>query len=158
GVQGHPRRALGLVPFGALGLLAALAWAAMSQSLGWPCLVLGVMGGLVSVPLRAAYQNAVPADARGNGMALMNAANHIAMTALAVLLFNLAWLRIVSAAGQIGMLAGLAALGVLLAWWALLRESMEQILEILLWPLYRIRARGPGLHRIPQRVPLLVVA
>ncbi len=158
GVQGHPRRALGLVPLGATGLLVALAWAATASDLSWPCLALGMMGGLVNVPLRAAYQEAVPADARGNGMAVMNTANYMFTTLTALLMFGLARLEIVTPAGQLWLLAALAAMAVLAAWWALVREALEQILEILLWACYRIHGRGPGLFELPRRGPLLLVA
>src|SRR5205807_6869638 len=33
-----------------------------------------------------------------------------------------------------------------------------QLLEIMLWPLYRIRGHGPGLEHFPPRGPVLVVA
>src|SRR5207237_1099137 len=65
GLQGHPRRALGLVPFGATGLLIGLMFAALgsSPSVGL-CLFLGITAGLVNVPLSAGYQHNLPAAAR----------------------------------------------------------------------------------------------
>ncbi len=93
-LQGHPRRSLGLVPLGATGLLLALAWATLATTAKAtlplvPCFLLGFMGGLVNVPLRAAYQAAVPADARGNGMAVMNTIIYVLTTALAVVMVGL---------------------------------------------------------------------
>src|ERR1700687_3689788 len=35
---------------------------------------------------------------------------------------------------------------------------LENILECLMWPVYPIRAYGPGVDRMPQRGPLLIVA
>jgi 1-acyl-sn-glycerol-3-phosphate acyltransferase len=158
GVQGHPRRQLGLVPYAATGLLAAFAWAAGSSDLTWPALLLGIMAGIINVPLRAAYQAAVPADARGNGMAIMNTANYLFGTMMAVVLFALARLQIISPTGQLWLLAALAGLGVLLAWWALLRDSLEQFIELLIWPVHRIRGFGPGLQQIPGHGPLILIA
>ena len=76
GWQRHPRRVLGLVPFGSLGLGIALIIAAASTVPGPAlCVVLGTMWGLINVPLSATYQAALPADARGNGMAVRNFAD-----------------------------------------------------------------------------------
>jgi 1-acyl-sn-glycerol-3-phosphate acyltransferase len=116
------------------------------------------MGGLVNVPLRAAYQEAVPADARGNGMAVMNTANYLCMTLLAALLFGLARLQIVSAAGQLWLLAALAIVGMLQAWRELLRDSLELVMEIVIWPMYRVHTYGPGRDQVPRRGPLLIIA
>jgi 1-acyl-sn-glycerol-3-phosphate acyltransferase len=110
------------------------------------------------VPLRSYYQLVVPADARGNAMAVMNTVYYGLTTALAVLLFALARVQALTLTGQLGLLAVLAALGALASWRALFRESFELALEVFLWPLYRIRGHGPGLDRVPVRGPLLIVA
>ncbi len=63
GLQRHPRRVLGLVPWGATGLTAGLIVAACGAIPGNAfCLVLGFMAGLVNVPLAATYQVELPAD------------------------------------------------------------------------------------------------
>jgi 1-acyl-sn-glycerol-3-phosphate acyltransferase len=158
GLQGHPRRALGLVPPAATGMLLALVAAAFSADVAWPCLALGVTGGILNVPLRAAYQAAVPADARGNGMAVLDAAYRLAAVLLMALLFGLVHLGVLGPAGQLALLAALAAAGALAAWWFLARDSLELLVEILIWPLYRIHGRGPGVGRVPPRGPLIVLA
>jgi 1-acyl-sn-glycerol-3-phosphate acyltransferase len=158
-LQGHPRRSLGLVPFGATGLLLALGWAAASGAGPTPCLLLGFTGALVNVPLRAAYMAAVPADARGNAMAVMNTAIYLLAAALAVALVGLIGAGLLpSPMAQILFLAVLAALGVALSWYALLPHALEQLSEVLFWFLYRIRAHGPGKDLFPTHGPLLVVA
>jgi 1-acyl-sn-glycerol-3-phosphate acyltransferase len=174
GAQGHPRRSLGLVPLGATGLLLALAWVILANPLApnlsyngleggllslLPCFVLGFMGGLVNVPLRAAYQAAVPPDARGNGMSVMNTAIYVLTIAVALVLIALhesGLLR--TPAAQLTLLAGLAGVGALAGWRLLFPQAIEQLLEILLTPMYRVRARGPGFERIPRQGPLLIVA
>ena len=158
GLQGHLRRALGQVPFGVAGLLLALGWALLSSNLTWPCLMLGIMGGLVTVPLRANYQAVVPPDARGNAMAVMNTISYGLTAAFAGAMFGLARSGILSVRGQLILLAALAAVGAVTAWRVLFRESYEQVLEVILWPIYRMRGRGPGLEKLPVRGPLLVVA
>jgi 1-acyl-sn-glycerol-3-phosphate acyltransferase len=160
--QGHPRRSLGLVPLGATGLLLALGWATLaltSASGGLPCFVLGFMGGLVNVPLRAAYQAAVPADARGNGMAVMNTVIYVLTTALGLLMIGLVRGGVLpTPIAQLTFLAVLAGAGAAVAWWRLLPPAVEQFLEILLTPMYRVRTHGPGRDLLPRRGPLLVVA
>jgi 1-acyl-sn-glycerol-3-phosphate acyltransferase len=158
--QGHPRRSLGLVPLGATGLLPALAIYSFAGIGSWlASFVLGFMGGLINVPLRAAYQAAVPADARGNGMAVMNSAIYVLTTALSLLMVGLIGGGVLpTPAAQLGLLAVLAAIGAIAAWWHLYPQTVEQILELLLTPMYRVRIYGPGRDLVPRRGPLLIVA
>lgn len=158
--QGHPRRCLGLVPLGATGLLLVLIFHVLTgDSGGFSSFVLGFMGGLINVPLRAVYQAAVPADARGNGMAVMNTVIYVLMTVLALLLTGLIRGGLLhTPAGQLGMLSVLAGAGAIVAWWELYPLAVEQILEIMLKPMYRIRIHGPGLDQTPRRGPLIIVA
>jgi 1-acyl-sn-glycerol-3-phosphate acyltransferase len=162
--QGHPLRCLGLVPLGATGLLLALGWATLAidpeAALPLaPCFVLGFMGGLVNVPLRAAYQAAVPADARGNGMAIMNTVIYVLTTALALLMVGLVRAQVLrTPVAQLAYLAMLSGAGAAVAWWYLMPPAVEHLVEVLLTPMYRVRAHGPGLDLIPRRGPLLIVA
>jgi 1-acyl-sn-glycerol-3-phosphate acyltransferase len=158
GAQRHPRRALGLVPLGAAGLALGLIFAAAANAGILVCFLLGAMGGLVNVPLAAAYQIFLPADARGNGMAVRNFFDYVGISAVSVLLFGLAGEQMLSADGQMWLMAALAAAGAMLAWSFLCRETVELATEIALWPLYRIKGHGPGLDTLPLRGPLLVVA
>lgn len=160
---GHPRRCLGLVPPGAAGLLASLLWAMAVISPDVrvpliPALLLGFMGGLVNAPLRAAYLAAVPPDARGNGTAVMNTAIYL-MTA--ILTGGVAALTgagtLTSTAAQLAFLAVLAALGVVCIGVHLFPPFLELLLAGALWPSYRIRGHGPGLHNMPTSGPLIVI-
>jgi 1-acyl-sn-glycerol-3-phosphate acyltransferase len=158
GTQRHPRRSLGLVPIGATGLTVGLVFAAASNATPTVFFLLGVMGGLVNVPLAAAYQIFLPADARGNGMAVRNLFDYVMMAAMSVLLFLLAREALISAVGQLWLVAILASVGAVIAWKVLYRETIEQAMEIVLWPFYRIKAHGTELDKVPLRGPLLVVA
>lgn len=159
GVQGHPTRTLGQVPFGATGLTVAIIVAALLHPVpDWLCLLMGILGGLINVPLFATYQASLPADARGNGIAILNTFGYMAMTIMSAAMFGLARSELVPPAGQLWLVAGLALLGTGIAWWALLRDSYEQIVELLFFPMYRVRAQGPGVDEIPRTGPLLVVA
>jgi 1-acyl-sn-glycerol-3-phosphate acyltransferase len=164
GVPAHPRRNLGLVPLAGVGLLLCLGWGLAALRRGeplpaFPCLLLGFMAGLVTVPLRAAYQAAVPADARGNAMAVMNAVIYLSITLLSLLMTALVgakWLR--TPAWELGLVMALAAVGTGLCWKWLLPHAVELLTEGVLWPVYRIRVFGPGLDVFPREGPLLVVA
>jgi 1-acyl-sn-glycerol-3-phosphate acyltransferase len=158
GAQRHPWRALGLVPIGATGLTIGLLLAATAEPNPTVCFFLGAMGGLINVPLAASYQIFLPPDARGNGMAIRNLFDYLMMTAISIVLFVMARERLLSATGQMWLIATLAAIGTLVAWWVLYREVVEQAMEIVLWPFYRIKGHGTGLDTLPLRGPLLVVA
>jgi 1-acyl-sn-glycerol-3-phosphate acyltransferase len=159
GVQGHPRRALGLVPLGGLGMLAGLAWAGLSRgSMAGPGFAVGFMAGIVLVPLRAAYQGAVPADARGNALAISNTANYLMVILLALPIYTLSESQPLAGSGQVWLIAAWAAMGALVSGFIYFREILELITELLIWPLYRIRGCGPGLDDFPSQGPVLVVA
>jgi hypothetical protein len=120
GLVGDQSRSLGLVPWGATGLAAALAWVVGFTSVpSWLCVLVGAFGGLVNVPLLAAFQRAVPADGRGNANAILNTAGFLAMTLFSAVLAGLAGLGVLTPTGQFGFVAGFAALGALAAWLAL---------------------------------------
>lgn len=154
--EDHPRRGMGLIPPALTGMVAGLLWASGQSGLRGSALTLGLSAGLVTVPLRASYQAIVPAAARGNAMALLNAVCS-ALVALLVLAGQ-GWWGTVGMSGQLLVLAAAASLGAVLSWRALYRESLELLVDILLRPFYRVRARGPGLERFPPRGPALIVA
>jgi len=159
GLQRHPRRVLGLVPFGAAGMFAGVLLPALGALPSPPlCVVLGVMWGLVNVPLAATYQASLPADARGNGMALRNLADYACVGLIYLLVSVLANYGILTAPRQFWLVACVAGVGAAISWRVLFREVMEQVLEIVLWPLYRILSHGPGREQFPLRGPVLVVA
>jgi 1-acyl-sn-glycerol-3-phosphate acyltransferase len=158
-LQGHPRRSLGLVPFGTTGLLIALVQMAAAGPTLATCGLVGFSGALANVPLRAAYMAAVPADARGNAMAVMNTAIYLLTVMLAGLVTALVlvgWLT--TPLAQTVFLAALAAAGTAVSWYALLPQVVEQVFEILFLFMYRIRAHGPGKDEIPTHGPLIIVA
>jgi 1-acyl-sn-glycerol-3-phosphate acyltransferase len=159
GCQRHPRRVLSLVPIGATGMAAGTILIAIGVLPGQILsVILGMMAGLINVPLSATYQAALPADARGNGMAVRNFTDYVLVATLAGLFYALADSTLVTVTGQFWLLAALATGLAVAAWRTFIREVMEQLLEAGLWPLYRIRACGPGLEQVPLRGPLIVVA
>jgi 1-acyl-sn-glycerol-3-phosphate acyltransferase len=158
GIQAHPTRCLGQVPLAATGLVAGLLVAAVMQAVPWwLCFWFGAMAAIVNVPIFASYQAAVPADARGNAIAVINMAGYAFMTALSLVMVVLARFGL-SYQTRLWMIVGVAAVGMVLAWRYLLRDTYEQALEIGFWPMYRVRGHGPGLERIPRTGPLLILA
>jgi 1-acyl-sn-glycerol-3-phosphate acyltransferase len=159
GLQRHPRRVLGLVPIGATGLVFGLVLIALGV-LPSPVVfvLLGIMGGLVNVPLSATYQADVPADARGNAMAIRNFADYVLIALVSGTLAGLVHFEIVIVAGQFWLVAGLAAAATVVCWRTLFREFLELMIELGVRPLYRIRGHGPGLEQFPSEGPLLIVA
>lgn len=159
GLQGHAHRSLGLVPLAALGLAFTLIGVSIHASpAGWVFLLVGVMVGLINVPLYSAYQASLPADARGNGMAILNTAGNACMLLMGLLTYGLTRFRVLGPTGQLWFVAVLTGAGALVAWRALFRECLEQIMEVMLAPIYRVRGHGPGLDHCPRRGPVLVVA
>jgi 1-acyl-sn-glycerol-3-phosphate acyltransferase len=152
GIQGHPRRSLGLIPLVLAGLLL---WLLVVLTGGVPLLVfcgtVGALLGVLLVALQAGYQESLPGDARGSGMALSFALDALFWVLLYTFLNGadaaLAWPFWLAAAGL-----------VLFAGWFFFREMLEQFFELPVWFMYRIRARGPGKDIVPHHGPLLVVA
>lgn len=159
GLQWHPTRILGMVPFATLGFAAGLALAAILQGIPWwLCVWIGAMAGIINVPLFTAYQAGLPADARGNGMAVLNAAGYFCMTLATFAMQLLARNHVLQPASRLWIIVTLAGIGFLLALWYLRRDAWEQALELPFRIMYRIRGVGPGIEEIPLEGPLLVVA
>ena len=161
--QRNTRRSLGLLPLGLTGLVIAQAWIAVANDGGIapaaPSLLLGLMGGLINVPLRSVYQAAVPADARGNAMSVMNAIIYLMTTAVALVMYGLIQSgALADTRAQMWFLTFVLLAGAALAWRTLLAHVFEMIAEWLLSPMYRIRQSGPGVGCIPARGPVLLIA
>jgi 1-acyl-sn-glycerol-3-phosphate acyltransferase len=158
-LQLHRFRGLGLLFFAAVGLIVAFCWLALGGSPPWPCFFLGISAVLATVPQRSFFQQVVPSDTLGNGMALFQANAALCVLVLAGGLAALArWAFPESQAAPYWFLA-LAALFALIATVRILyRHIVELILELLMWPVYRVRGAGPGLEAFPATGPVLVVA
>src|SRR5262249_3541292 len=77
-----------------------------------PCLWLGLLGGLINVPLRAAYLGAIPVDARGNGTAVMNVAIYVFTAILAGMMVGLTGAGLLrTPLAQLAFLAAVAGAG-----------------------------------------------
>jgi 1-acyl-sn-glycerol-3-phosphate acyltransferase len=159
GLQWHPTRILGLVPFATAGFALGLAAAAIFQAgPWWLCLWIGAMAGIINVPLFTAYQMALPSDARGNGMAVLNATGYLCMTVAALTMHTLAQTHALSPIGRLWIIVLAAGTGVFFAWRYLLRDAWEQLLEIPFRIMYKVTGHGEGFEEVPISGPMLVVA
>jgi len=136
GREGDVRRALGLVAPASAGVLLALAGAALvpvgdTAFAAFLYLLLGITSGLANVPLRAALQAVVPADARGNAMAVTNFFIYVFTAVLSLLMVALARLAGLDAPWkQLCLLAGLAAVGTIVAGWSLAAQTRELFMNL----------------------------
>jgi 1-acyl-sn-glycerol-3-phosphate acyltransferase len=159
GVQKHPRRVLGLVPVGGVGFTVGMAYAATGDKPDpWFCALVGVAAGLINVPLAATYQAAVPADARGNAMAIRNLTDYVFATIAGIGMFLLGRFAGFDGPMQLWLVAGVSLLATIAAWWYFRRELVEQIIEFAFAVMYRFRAVGPGVDTFPLKGPVIVVA
>jgi 1-acyl-sn-glycerol-3-phosphate acyltransferase len=72
--------------------------------------------------------------------------------------FYLRWAGIWSGTGPVVILAAISLAAAFVSGWIYRRQCFEQLLEIAIWPMYRVRASGPGLQGCPARGPVLVIA
>jgi 1-acyl-sn-glycerol-3-phosphate acyltransferase len=155
GIQDHPRRSLGLIPLAVTGLCIAMA---VSVWLPTACLAIGVMAGVLHVALVSAYQSSLPEGTEATATTILETVGAVSCfggIALAILFHQEAWMSVTS---QLWSMITLTATTAVIAWWYLLREVIEQVTEWVLWPIYRIRAVGPGVHSFPSHGPALIVA
>jgi 1-acyl-sn-glycerol-3-phosphate acyltransferase len=119
-------------------------------------LTIGLLAAMVNVALWTSFQHLLPAQIRASGITLADAGAFAILAAGMVLAATPGWW--LSPGRIFWPLAGAVLLMALAAWRFYYRETLEQIMEVLLWPIYRIRCRGPGLASFPMRGPVLVVA
>lgn len=156
--QWHPRRLLGLAVLGGTLFMVVFVATAVGefQSLqGVGGGVLGFAGGMVIYSLALAYWKVIPREGRASALILQMIALSSACGVIAVLVLRTPTLLQFPGVFWLAAPGGIA---LLLLWVLWHREVIEQIIEFIIWPMYRIRGHGPGLQAIPMRGPLLIVA
>jgi len=147
-LQRFPIRQSGLMVIGwfLAAVFLSVQWAAPGWL--WPVVMLGGALGLTHAPARNYLLVSVPPSQRMAALGLLVFVQLFALL-LAIILLNfsppIVWL-----------LASISVtvLGIRL----IFRELFEQLVEILIWPLYRIKAFGPGATMMPSRGPMIVLA
>ena len=157
GLHAHPFRSIGLVPVGMLGLSICAIWGVAAGN--WQSSAAGITGfvGLTFVPLLTCYQIHQPTPTRGHGAALLQAgAASLTGGFLVVLLLFLpnpdASKPLVAGGVLVVCLSA-----TVFAWLVFFRPIVELASEIIISPLYRISAVGPGLQALPWKGPLLII-
>jgi 1-acyl-sn-glycerol-3-phosphate acyltransferase len=161
---GHPHRRLGWIPWGWTGLsVIAFVIGDVAHADRWFC-AFGACHGLVDVPLGYVVEQ-LPLRHWQSFFARLLAAKVVSALggwALAAMILPGA----ASAADpwenspRMGLwFAGVAAAGMTAySLWTLFRETLELIAASALWPVYRIRCRGPGIAYFPLYGPVIVIA
>ncbi len=163
--RGHVE--VGLVPFGALGMVLALVllrtvppgdgqpfsgpylWAG-----GW-LLGLGLAAGLYDIPLLAFLQDRAPATSRGRVLAAYNFLSFSGMLIASFVFWGLATPLALSAR-QIFLVCGLVMAGVAgLAFWLVPLAATRVVFGMVIRLLYRIRVRG--LENVPRQSGAMLV-
>jgi 1-acyl-sn-glycerol-3-phosphate acyltransferase len=158
-LQAHPRRGLGIAGPACCLLAVTLGLVLLGGlSLNLAAFVMGFLAGLANPPFRTAYLAAAPPNVRGNALAVLNAGIYAGMALASAGFFVLSRSGIIGAQGQIALVLVLAAVGCVGFLLAFKRETVEQFVEVVLWPIYRIQAKGPGLDVLPFRGPAIIIA
>lgn len=151
--QRFSQRAIGFVPPAWLG--AATAWLAA----GWrpealsPWAALGVCLGLSHVAARAEIVIRVHPSRRWLAAVL------ISLAAAVGGLVGAGLHRALADRSSLPIIGAIIALGLAsLAVYGFFRELLELLVEPILGIMYRIRATGPGVHRVPTRGPTVIIA
>lgn len=145
-----PYRALGIVPLAALGWLASALYGVCYHSPGnWPGWLHGLLLGLIVGALARGRRGPEPSE------------ENFYLIAAVLIGVGIAWGFIT--AGRLYVWAGffvfaVATLLTVRAWFRLFRPLFELAWEPVLWVMYRIRGRGPGLADFPRTGPCLVIA
>jgi len=151
-LQRHLQRLYALLPLGSAFMAVALVGRNFVPESVIPVAVLGVSVGITLLPIHRGLFFALPQKFRFGAFACLYAA-------VIALLLPLVWLlprddrRLESI-----VCVAISTISLVVSTCVFLREIVEQLVEIIIWPLYRVRAFGPGLHKVPLQGPAIVVA
>jgi len=157
-INRHAYRSGWAIPFAATGLFVQLAFFDFRNVSEGPFVGMGACLGLVFPPLVHYLFTWTMPKYHGVAIAIAMAGWCLAALAVAAIVFSLKGSDAAAQSGSINVLLVVVGIGSLAAWLGFFRPAMEGIVEILLWPVYRFRARGPGANRLPRRGPYLVIA
>ncbi len=161
GLQEHPTRKSFWSPVGS-ALLAGILIFAVNGFNGWAVPMLASLTlPLITAPVRSYGEVMFP-----DGLDLTPAERFVKKYEegiVGTLTLSLSGLAFIWAAERQNpwptiILAALAGGNAVVTLWLYRRPCFEQLVVTLTWPLYRVRAVGPGLERFPRTGPLLVIA
>ncbi len=158
GVHFHPFRTLGIVPYAVIGLVICAIWAVSADNWANPAIGMAGFIGMTTAPLLTIYQINQPDETRGHGGALLHAG--WAVLTFGFLVFLLFFVSHPPASrpyvGYVILCVSLISL--IFTWYVFFRPTLEFTSEIILWPIYRISATGPGVPELPWKGPALFIA
>ena len=163
GLQKHPRRLLGLIPVGATALLLGLTWAALAAHRADAGLGALPVVGHRRRPGECAPAHGLPGRRAGRCPWQRHGGDehrhlHVYRARGGAPVCPGVWGGARLAAGPTLVPRQPDGSRRCLAWRLLFRASFEQLLELILYPLYRIHGHGPGQEAFPVRGPVLVIA
>lgn len=135
----------------ALAVLGCVLWLRFGEAWTGPLVGLGLSLGAAFPPLVNFYLTWTTPRHHGVAAALLAAGWGLAAAALAGVLASAADNALLD------VLVGVGAVAAVGAGWGFFRPALEGVAEFLLWPVYRIRATGPGLENLPASGPCLVI-
>lgn len=140
-----------LIMYAVVAVSVCLAWLRIGYAVDGPLIGIGLALG-VSLPalLHYCFTWTTPAH-HGVVAALL-----VAGAALAVLIMGAIVLSI-GPDSVMAILLVIAGVAVILAAPVFYRSCLEGTAEFILWPVYRVRAFGPGVPNLPTRGPCLVI-
>lgn len=154
-LQSHPRRRLGLIPPAATGAwLTTVIFILTGGKASNPQLaavLLGFFGGLVSLLLLLDLLGNVPVERPKPGAWFTSML--LVLTLPLVVSFLNRFLRL-----EGWLLAQCSLILALWSWALFFPPAVELLCELVMVPLYRIRAHGPGRDAIPPRGPVILIA
>jgi 1-acyl-sn-glycerol-3-phosphate acyltransferase len=155
-LQGNPQRSLSSVPFGLALALIALVVLTLSPRSDLGLMLFGFAAGWPHGPVRAGFVNALPPAQRLLGMFTMVALQGLAATIIAVPMALFRSLEVTDLG--FGILALVALIALVILGRVFMRELIEQIVEMGMWPVYQVHMTGPGARQIPLRGPAIIFA
>jgi len=162
-IQRHPRRRLGLVPIGSLGAgFIALGFALTDGKVPESpvlAVLIGLGGGLAGFPLlSAALARVWPEWDRPGGCFTVV----FVVLAIPLLLFGGPAQTCITLSLDPRMerlvLAHCSLVLTLWSWALFFPHTVDLLFEMLMAPMFRIRAHGPGMDAIPRRGPVILIA
>lgn len=147
----HPYRHGWTVLPAALAVLGCALWLRFGEAWTGPLVGLGLALGAAFPPLVHFYLTWTTPRHHGVAAALLAAGWGLAAAVLGGVLTS------ADEPGLLNVLVGVATVAAVGACCGFFRPTMEGAAELLLWPVYRIRATGPGLEHLPATGPCLVI-
>jgi 1-acyl-sn-glycerol-3-phosphate acyltransferase len=154
-----PYRHAGFVLYAALTSVLAILWLRSGDLPTAPLMLLGFALGLAIAPLLSFYLTWGSAKHHGVAIALVVAGWCAGAIVLAVFVVNFGDdpIGVPPRTPFLNVLLGVTALAFVAGIASFFRPAFELTLEVLFWPIYRIRSFGADTAKLPERGPYIVI-